>query len=670
MCGICGAVNPGPKRVDEHHLRGMVAIQRHRGPDDARIASGGNVLLGHTRLSIIDLAGGAQPMSSHDGRFWIAFNGEIFNYIELRSALESEGCVFRTQSDTEVILESYRTWSSECFSRFNGQWALALWDRMRAEVVLSRDRAGIRPLYYTNVGESLLFASEVKALFCHPAVERRFDPSGIAQTFTFWCPVAPQTAYEGVHQLPPGTLMTVDTTTGKRQAAQYWSYDYGTDTKVRAASTDVNADTLRETLVDAARLRFSRSDVPVGAYLSGGLDSTITAAVLAEYTDAPLQTFSLAFNDGEFDESGYQDLVAKRLGTTHHRINVDAADIGEVFPEVVWYGEQPILRTAPAPLFMLSGLVREIGFKVVVTGEGADEMLAGYDIFREAAVRRQVAKNPDSADLQDLVLKLYPWMQRSPAQAPAFAKAFFAQAADLADPALSHRPRWRSSATLLRMLHPDFAVPDGESVASALIADLPSAYARWHPLEQAQYLESRTLLPGYILAPQGDRMLMGHSVEGRFPFLDHRVMELASSLPPEQKLNGLDEKHILKRAFADLIPTEVTARPKQPYRAPDASSFFSGGSTVDWLQEILAPQVVADAGIFAPAIVAGLLRKCETREGLGMSNTDNMRIVAVVSTMLLYNQMIVGRSAFDRAMREGESIPVTHIPQGAQSAGT
>ena len=292
---------------------------------------------------------------------------------------------------------------------------------------------------------------------------------------------------------------------------------------------------------------------------------------------APLQTFSLAFNDGEFDESGYQDLVAKRLGTTHHRIEVDAADIGDVFPEVVWHGEQPILRTAPAPLFMLSGLVRELGFKVVVTGEGADEMLAGYDIFREAAVRRQVAENPDSADAEDLVLRLYPWMQRSPAQAPAFAKAFFAQAADPADPALSHRPRWRSSAALLRMLHPDFAAPDGEAVASALIADSAVCLCQWHPLEQAQYLEITNAAPGLHPGAAGRPDAHGHSVEGRFPFLDHRVVELASSLPPEQKLNELDEKHILKRRVRrPHARTEVTARPKQPYRAR-TRELLSGG---------------------------------------------------------------------------------------------
>ncbi|MFW5836172.1 MAG: asparagine synthetase B family protein, partial [bacterium] len=369
-------------------------------------------------------------------------------------------------------------------------------------------------------------------------------------------------------------------------------------------------------------------------------------------------------------ESGYQDLVSRHLGTEHERVVVDSTQIGEVFPEVVWHGEHPILRTAPAPLFLLSGLVRSAGYKVVVTGEGSDEVLAGYDIFRETIVRRYAAEHPDSADLDELVVRLYPWMERSPTQVPAFAKAFFGQAADVNDPAISHRPRWRASGSLLRMLDPEFGAPPEGAAADELLSELPERFWSWDPVERAQYLEMSTLLPGYILAPQGDRMLMGHSVEGRFPFLDHNVIEFASSLPVDQKLRNLDEKHILKHAFRDIVPVEVIDRPKQPYRAPDAASFFSGDALPAWLDDLLDRDYVAAAGVFRPEVVEGVVRKARSRDGLGMSNTDNMRIVALISTMLLHTSFVSGRGAFERARREADTVPFERIEPRGVYAGT
>jgi asparagine synthase (glutamine-hydrolysing) len=319
---------------------------------------------------------------------------------------------------------------------------------------------------------------------------------------------------------------------------------------------------------------------------------------------------------------------------------VSYRDIGTVFPAVVRHAEQPMLRAAPAPLFLLSGLVRESGYKVVVTGEGADEMLAGYDIFREATVRRFLARDPDSELRREILFSLYPWMKRSPTRVPAFAEAFFSQAADPSDPAFSHRPRWRASSTLLRMLSAEFGAPKPGVVEAELLQRLPEEFHGWRPLEQAQYLEWRTLLSGYILAAQGDRMLMSHSVEGRFPFLDPEVMRFAASLPPRQKLMGMDEKHILKRAFGHRIPDTVRRRPKQPYRAPDAASFAFAPGTLPWLDALLAPEHVKETGLFVPKAVEVLLRKCREQGGMGMSNTDNMRLLAVISTMLLAEECV------------------------------
>ncbi|MFW5836146.1 MAG: asparagine synthase (glutamine-hydrolyzing) [bacterium] len=304
MCGICGALNIGAKRTTEDDVRAMTAMLSHRGPDAARVVSDGHVILGHARLSIIDLSGGGQPMASHDRRYWIVFNGEIFNYLELRTELEGLGYTFVTRSDTEVIIEAYRAWGGSCFRRFNGQWGVAIWDRAEGTVTIARDRVGIRPLYYCRIGTSILFSSEIKSLFAHPRVQRGLSPSGLAQAFTFWSPVAPRTAFEGIEQLPPGTYMAVRLENGSVNTERYWEPTFGTDETVRSGSLDENAARLRDLIVEAARLRFDRSDVPVGAYLSGGIDSTVTTAVLARYTDAPLKTFSVAFSDGEFDESG------------------------------------------------------------------------------------------------------------------------------------------------------------------------------------------------------------------------------------------------------------------------------------------------------------------------------------------------------------------------------
>jgi len=663
VCGICGVVSTSPPDVDL--VRRMMDRLAHRGPDGSGYFRDERAALGHTRLSIIDTEGGAQPLSNEDNSLWISFNGEIFNYVELAEELRAAGHRFRTASDTEVIVHAWEQWGERCLERFNGQWAFAVWDRKRRELVLSRDRMGIRPLYYTFSHGRFLFGSEVKALFADPTVERSFNMAGLAETFTFWSTVAPRTVFRGVFQLEPGhvALLKSDDLSGARngddlhssqlRSRPYWRLSFPSASQVDGAGVGETGAVLREKLVNAARLRFIRSDVPVGAYLSGGIDSSLTAAIITRYTTTPLRTFSLRFADSEFDESTYQDEMSRRLGTEHSSIEVSASDIAAVFPETVWHAEAPILRAAPAPLFLLSRLVREAGFKVVVTGEGADEVLAGYDIFREMKVRLFWSRNPDSQKRARAVELLYPWMKRSPVQMPSIARAFFGRNLSVEDPAISHRPRWDATAALMGMMTPECRgkarLP---SVEEEVLARLPADSSDWDPLARAQWLEMTTLLPGYILSSQGDRMLMSHSVEGRFPFLDRDVVEYANSLPARHKLMGLDEKHILKREFRDLLPESILTRPKQPYRSPDAASFFSHDPDArsdrvarrdrDWIAEVTAPDVLRDAGIFVPEAVDALFTKCVRVSGTGMSNTDNMRVLAVLSTMLIHKHFIQG----------------------------
>jgi asparagine synthase (glutamine-hydrolysing) len=632
MCGICGIVSLGPPPDRELLLR-MMGRLAHRGPDGCGYYRDGQVALGHTRLAIIDTAGGAQPLCNEDGDRWVSFNGEIFNYVELRDELRRRGHAFRTASDTEVIVHAWEEWREDCFRRFNGQWALALWDRRERRLVLSRDRLGVRPLYYTRTPTGLLFASEVKALFADPSVNRAFDPVGMDQILTYWSTVAPRTVFQGVEQLEPGHYAVFDDH-GLR-TTPYWSISFPERGQEAGQDLRESTEALRDKLVEAARLRFLRSDVPVGAYLSGGLDSSITAAMIARYTQAPLHTFSLRFSDAEFDEGDYQKAMSARLGTQHEDVVVRPGQIADVFPDVIRHTETPILRAAPAPLFLLSKLVRDSGYKVVVTGEGADEVFAGYDIFREARVRRFWAADPESTKRTRAAELLYPWMARSPGRMPAFARTFFGRNLDPADPALSHRPRWDSTSALKTMLTPQLRARTGDPDPAGLVASMPPASQDWDPLGRDQWLEMVTLLPGYILASQGDRMLMANSVEGRFPFLDSEVVDFANALPARHKLFGMEEKYLLKQAFADLVPQDIVRRPKQPYRAPDAASFFAD-CTPAWFDEVTTERAVREAGVFRPELVAGLLEKCRRTGGERMTNTDGMRVLAVVSTQLTY----------------------------------
>lgn len=632
MCGICGIVSatapPDPDVVTR-----MVAQLSHRGPDGSGVLRDHRAVLGHARLALIDQAGGAQPLATEDRGLWVIFNGEIFNYLELRAELVALGHRFLTLSDTEVIVNAYRQWGEGCFEKFNGQWAIGLWDRALGRLTLSRDRLGVRPLYYHLFGDRLAFASEVKALFVDPHVPRALDPAGLDQTLTLWSTVAPQTQFKGVSQLSPGHVATFDDSGFQTRA--YWEPSFPDRGAEPGQDIEENAERLRELLVRATRLRFERSDFPVGAYLSGGLDSSITTAAIREFTSAELDTFSLRFTDAEFDEGPYQAEMVRRLGTSHHEVEVSNRDIAEIFPEVVRHAETTLLRTAPAPMFLLSRLVRSSGYKVVVTGEGADEVFGGYDIFREAKLREFWARDPDSALRARAAELLYPWLPRNPGKAPAFAKAFFSQDFDPADPAMSHRTRWNSTAQLKHLLTPAFRSDPQPDFASTL----PSGSMRWDSLSRAQWLEMKTLLPGYILASQGDRMLMANSVEGRFPFLDPDVVAFANALPARHKLFGLEEKFLLKVAFADLIPATILTRPKQPYRAPDAAAFLTAGKPPDWFDDLLAPESVRRIGVFEPTQVAGLVGKARARPR-NLGNTDNMRLVAVASTHLLHELFI------------------------------
>ncbi|MBM3267550.1 MAG: asparagine synthase (glutamine-hydrolyzing) [Candidatus Sericytochromatia bacterium] len=634
MCGIAGIAALGagssPTRGE---LAAMIGRLRHRGPDDDGIFLDRGVGLAHARLAIIDLAGGKQPMASPDGDLWVAFNGEVFNFVELRAALEREGRVFRTSSDTEVLLHLYRRDGLDFVHSLGGQFAVALWDRSRRRLVLARDRVGIRPLYYTRVADRLCFASEIKALLAARGVSARLSLRGLAEVFTFWAVQPPATAFEGISSLPPGHLLAIDVDSGAISQRRYWDWDFAPPADPGRATASY-AEELAALLEDAVRIQL-RSDVPVGAYLSGGLDSAGVAAMVRFRSDTPLRTFSIAFEDAEFDESTQQAEMVRHLGSRHTRIDCRKADIGAAFPRAVWHAETPLVRTACVPLMLLAGHVREAGYKVVLTGEGADEVFGGYDLFKEARIRRFWARRPESALRPALLDRLYPYLAHSPTAARAFAMQFFRLGfEDPRQPGFGHLPRWTTTRRLWRFFSREAqAELAGWDPVESLIARLPAAFATWEPLCQDQYLEAHTLLSSYLLAAQGDRPAMAHSVEARHPYLDHRVIAFAAALPPRLKLSGLGEKFLLRRALAPLLPRQIAARPKQPYRAPDSLSFFAGSEPTALVREFMSPAHLAAGGLFDPEPTLRLLEKCRRGEAIGFA--DNMAFTGILSTLLL-----------------------------------
>ncbi|NKL02369.1 asparagine synthase (glutamine-hydrolyzing) [Rhizobium leguminosarum bv. viciae] len=625
MCGVAGYlgyVADGAKLLAD--MAGAIA---HRGPDGEGICVFAQAGLAHRRLAIVDLGNGQQPMSSQNGRFVISFNGEIFNHVELRRDLEAQGHRFRTSTDTEVILHLFERLGEGCLSLLNGDFALAIWDCVRERMFLARDRMGVRPLFYTRHRGTVYFASEVKALLTVPGLQATLDIKALDQILTVWAPIASRTAFQNIFELEPATYAMVDrngvTTT------PYWKLDFPDHGDYPGAAT---SEELGDLLTDAVRLRL-RADVQVGCYLSGGLDSSVVAAIASKLRTEPLRTFSVAFESLEHDESHFQCVMADHLQTRHVQTLVAGGDIAANFPDVVRHMERPVIRSAPAPLYALARTVKSNGIKAVLTGEGADEIFAGYDLFKEAKVRHFCARQPASRSRPLLFRKLYPYLQNLKRQTPEYLSAFFsAGPADIGDPLFSHRPRFRSTSATKMFLSKDIHnALAGYDAAEEMASLLPTEFRRWHPLNQAQYLETRFLLPGYILSSQGDRMAMAHGIEGRFPFLDYRLVEFAGRLRPEQKLKGLDEKHILRGVACELLPKEIAERSKQPFRAPDSEAFLSKKKH-EFVDAALGTESVKRSGIFDPVMVEKLHRKCATSAASGFR--DNAAFVGILSTQL------------------------------------
>ncbi|MBT3094235.1 MAG: asparagine synthase (glutamine-hydrolyzing) [Candidatus Thiodiazotropha sp. (ex Lucina pensylvanica)] len=632
MCGIAGILNlkdgTPPSRSE---LEGMIHAVHHRGPDGYGYYCHDRVGLAHARLSIIDLAGGDQPIHNEDQSVQVVFNGEIFNYVELTVQLKQQGHRFYTHSDTEVIVHLYEEYAEKFVDHLNGQFAIALWDSSRQKLILARDRTGIRPLFTVETGGRLYFASEVKSLFAHPAIPRQINLTALQEVFTFWTTLPPHSLFESVEVVPPGHLMVIEN--GVKSLSRYWDWTYPNEQIDQHKSVAEWSEELKALMIDSVRLQL-RSDVPVGAYLSGGLDSSVLTSLIKNFTDTPLRTFSIGFEDEEFDESGFQKDLVDYLGTNHTHVLCKRSDIGTAFPRVISHTESAIVRTAPTPLMLLSGAVREAGYKVVLTGEGADEVFGGYDIFKEAKVRRFWSHAPDSEWRPLILQRLYPYLKHSPTTSGAFSKRFFQQGMEHLDkPYFAHMPRWATTQRIMQFFSDEARAAVKPIAFDAINRILPAEIDAWKSLNRDQYIEANTLLSGYLLSSQGDRVAMANSIEGRYPFLDHRVIEFAATLPSRYKIMGLNEKYMLKQTMQGLIPESIRNRSKQPYRAPDSQSFFDGETPLEYVAYLLSEERIRKAGYYNPKTVNLLLKKCARGKALGFA--DNMAFVGILSSMLV-----------------------------------
>lgn len=560
MCGVAGIYNfRSGAPVNQAAVERMTRIQSHRGPDAEGFYFDGALGLGHRRLSILDLSErGRQPMRSQDGRYVISYNGEVYNYLELRKELEAKGYPFQTDTDTEVLLALYSLDGPACLNRLNGMFAFAIWDSVQQSLFLARDRVGIKPLYYAETPDGLVFASESKALFASRLVTAQVAVPAIDTYMTYGYVPGEETLFLGVRKLPPGYWLLV-TLEGSKSAA-YWDLHYVPDMQRSPTET---AEQLRELLLDAMRIHL-RSDVPVGIFLSGGLDSSATVALLAEAGFHNLKTFSVAYREGQpYDETRYAQLVADRFQTDHHVLYVDPNRFLEFIPSYVWYMDEPVAEAAAISLYFIAKLLREHVI-VALSGEGSDELFAGYNIYRymrwleiyrtlPEGIRSLVVE-PIASVMGNEKLQRYLQLGRQPLEERYLGVS-------LPDSGYKNV-----------LYTTEFRAILGDRPNGNLLAQYYAKTRTCDVLTRMLYSDLKTWLVDDLLI-KADKMTMANSVELRVPFLDYRVVEYAATVPSCMKLRGSTVKWILKQAMQDRLPTEILVREKVGFPTPLALMF-------------------------------------------------------------------------------------------------
>lgn len=620
MCGICGIFDRSGSQIDSDCLERMIEAIHHRGPDgDGRYVDL-EIGLGHRRLSIIDVSGGAQPIENEDGTLQIVFNGEIYNFIELRKELENLGHVFRTRSDTEVIVHAYEQWELDCVKRFNGIFAFAIWDGNKRELFLARDHLGIKPLYYTQVGSQLLFASEVKALIRNRACPREVDLEALAELFTFRSVPSPKTLFKGIFKLPPGHLMRVSSI--GMEIKRFWTW---IPVLRKKWSEPELIEEYQALLEDTVRLQL-RSDVPLGLFLSSGVDSGVLLAIMSKYVSGPVQAFTIGFEEGEStNEVEDAKVMAGRFGADHHAMTVTAADYMKYYDRYMLDLEEPVGHE-PAAAFYFVAKITSQRVKVALSGQGADEPWAGYDRYIGVKLSTIYSRMPDviTKQIAPLLARIPGRMERfkrgvtslsEPDDLTRFTKVYSFFSAEMKQQLFKGSLTVRSEA-------------DAYRTKEALLR-LQSDVRHLDPLTQMLYIDTRANLPDDLLMV-ADKTSMANSLEVRVPFLDYRLVEFIESLPPGLKLKGFTGKYLHKKAIMKWLPRDVVYRKKKGFAHPIAN----------WLRTSMRP-LVEDCLLSSDSFTAAyfnqaFIRKMLDRDRAGKENY--MRHIYLLLSLELWHR--------------------------------
>jgi asparagine synthase (glutamine-hydrolysing) len=608
MCGICGKLNfdRNAAGVEPSLIRAMMETIRHRGPDDDGLYVAPGVGLGHLRLSIIDLGSGHQPLSNEDGTIWIVFNGEIYNYRELRAFLVGKGHVFKTQTDTEVIVHLYEELGPQCLKKLRGMFAFGLWDEKKKALFLARDRVGIKPLYYALTDKTIVFASEIKAILADPAINRELAPEIIDRFLSFLYVPGEETLLKGICKLAPGNYLLLKD--GKAEIRQYWDLQFRKPSE-RPSLKDAENE-LSNLLAEAVELHMI-ADVPVGVLLSGGVDSTAVLSCAAERTDKEISSFTVGFSDpGIADERPYASLASETCGSSHHEMTISANDFAEFLPRYVWHMEEPVCEPPAIALYYVSKLARNY-VKVLLSGEGGDEAFAGYNNYRSII-----------------------WLERLKHVWPAANGAASWGLSQINS--LVHSARVAKYAPLVNATFPDYyysrtSTPyrySGNGIGELYSADfvksidkeytvepirrLFSTVKNQNVLDQMLYIDTKTWLPDDLLI-KADKMTMANSLELRVPLLDHKLLEFAASLPPDYKLNGFTLKYIWKRALSKRVPGRILNRRKAGFPVPYESWLRTNFR--DQVRAILTDRKTIQRGYFQKGAVEKLINANNDRGG-------------------------------------------------------
>ncbi|MFC4159112.1 asparagine synthase (glutamine-hydrolyzing) [Chitinimonas lacunae] len=612
MCGIAGIVSLDRRRAVE---AGLVEQMRdaliHRGPDDRGLHVAGPAGLGFRRLAIVDpRPEGNQPHFSADGRYVSVCNGEIFNHRDLRQELEARGHRFVSRCDVEVLPHLYEEYAEGAVDRLNGQFAWALYDRAAHRLLLARDPVGICPLYYTVAEGQLLFASEIKALLAHPHVIRVVDPTGLDQCLTFPGLISPTTMFQGIRSLPAGHLLILED--GRIETRAYWDLDYP-EQAAREAPADWE-EQLDHCLRQAVARRLE-ADVEVGFYLSGGLDSSLIAGLIHRLRPAEAwHSFSIVFDDARIDERRYQRMVSDRLGSRHHEIAFAPTDIERRLRAVIRHAESPLRESYDTCSHALAEGVRAAGCKVVLSGEGADELFAGYVGYRLDALRGD--------RLDEGLLDGDGWAERQLREKLWGDGEFFYE-----------RDYHAFHDTLAALYAPDLAARHAEFAATRTAPVPHERLRRRHPIHRRSYVDFKLRIADHLLTDHGDRMTFAHSVEGRYPFLDRDLIDLVRRLPPDLLIGDGREKYPLRTVARRYVPPAIIEREKFAFVAPGSPALLAGGA--EWIADLLAPERIRRQGYFNAATVERL-RQAYLRPGFSVNQTFDVDLLMVVLTFQIF----------------------------------